>query len=413
MGFNFKSGQLSAEYLSVKEIAEKEGTPLYIYSKKYMQDQFKKLDGAFSRKHIISFAIKSNSNLNIIKLFSTLGSGADIVSKCELFRAKKAGVDPHKVVFSGVAKTVDEIEYALENDILMINAESYDEVAIINETAARLGKKARIALRVNPDVDPKTHPYISTGLKKNKFGIPYDEAFDVYLKAKEMNNIEVYGIQFHIGSQLTDISPIAEASMKVADLMKHLRDKNINFRAVDVGGGLGIVYSDEDNPPDVKEYAENVERAFSDFSNAVIVCEPGRFLTGNGGILITKVIYHKTNGEKNFLIIDAGMNDLLRPSLYHAYHKIRPVVQSDKPMIKCDIVGPICETGDFFARDYEIENIDNQGLLSVFSAGAYGFSMASNYNSKPKAAEILVDGSSYSIIRKRETCEDLIRGELI
>lgn len=413
MGFNFKSGQLFAESLNVKEIAEKEGTPVYIYSKNYMQNQFKKLDGAFSRKHIISFAIKSNSNLNIIKLFSALGAGADIVSKCELFRAKKAGVDPQKVVFSGVAKTVNEIEYALENNILMINAESYDELLAINETAARLGKKARIALRVNPDVDPKTHPYISTGLKKNKFGIPYDEAFEVYLKAKEMKNIEIYGIQFHIGSQLTDISPIADASAKVADLMKHLRDKNINFRAVDVGGGLGIVYSDEDNPPDVKEYAKNVERAFSDFKDAVIVCEPGRFLTGNGGILVTKILYHKKNGEKNFIIIDAGMNDLLRPSLYQAYHKIKPVMQSGRPKIKCDIVGPICETGDFFARDYEIENIDNGGLLSVFSTGAYGFSMASNYNSKPKASEILVDDNSYTIIRKRETCEDLISGELI
>lgn len=296
---------------------------------------------------------------------------------------------------------------------MMINVESEDELNAVDRVAKRLNKKARIALRVNPDVDPKTHPYISTGLKKNKFGVPYDEAYDLYLKAKELKNIDVYGVQFHIGSQLLDTTPIYDASKRIADLMRRLMDKGLEFRVVDVGGGVGIVYDEKtEKEPDVNLYAKQIEEAFEGF-DIKLVLEPGRFLVGNGGILISRVIYHKTNGQKSFLIVDAGMNDLLRPSLYNAYHKIAPLKESSLGVIKCDIVGPICETGDFFARDYQIDDVPNGECIAVFSAGAYGFTMASNYNSRPRPAEVLVEGDRYRIVREREMLEDLIKGEYL
>ncbi|WP_022670030.1 diaminopimelate decarboxylase [Hippea alviniae] len=413
MDFHYKDGQLYAEDVKVKEIVKEVGTPVYIYSKAHFVEQFNKFDKAFKREHTISFAVKANSNLAVINVFAKLGAGADIVSKGELFRALKAGVDAKKIVFSGVAKRDDEIEYAIENDIMMINVESEDELEAVNRVAQKLSKKARISLRVNPDVDPKTHPYISTGLKKNKFGVPHNEAFDLYLKAKELPNIEIYGIQFHIGSQLLDTKPIYDASLKIAELMRALSDKGIEFKVVDVGGGVGIVYNEEeDKEPSIDDYAKQVEEAFKDF-NIKLVFEPGRFLVGNGGILVSEVIYHKTNGDKKFLIVDAGMNDLLRPSLYNAYHKIAPVEKQNREEIVCDIVGPICETGDFFGRDYKIEDVPNGEYIAVFSAGAYGFTMASNYNSRPRPAEVLVDGDSFRVVRERETLEDLIKGETI
>ncbi len=414
MGFHYHNGELYAEGVSVDRIAESVGTPVYIYSGEHLKSQFERLSGAFTRKHHISYAVKANSNLSIISLFAEMGAGADIVSKGELFRALKAGVDPSKIVFSGVAKTEDEIEYALENNIMMINLESLEELEAVNRVAKRMNKKAPVAFRVNPDVDPKTHPYISTGLKKNKFGIPYQEAEEAYRKASRMSNIEIRGIQFHIGSQLLDPTPIHDASKKVAELMAALKSEGITFDVVDVGGGLGIVYDEtKEKEPSVKEYARGIEEAFREFPDVTIVCEPGRFLVGNGGILVTEVIYHKTNSGKNFLIVDAGMNDLLRPSLYGAYHKIKPTREMESEKIVCDIVGPICETGDFLARDYEIENPPNGSYLAVFSAGAYGFTMASNYNSRARAAEVLVNGNDYRIIRKRETLEDLIKGEVL
>jgi len=413
MAFHYKNGELYVENVKVEEIAKEVGTPLYIYSKAHFVEQFNKFDKAFTREHTISFAVKANSNLAVINVFAKLGAGADIVSKGELFRALKAKVDPKKIVFSGVAKRDDEIEYAIENDIMMINVESEDELEAVNRVAQKLSKKARIALRVNPDVDPKTHPYISTGLKKNKFGVPHNEAFYLYLKAKNLPNIEIYGIQFHIGSQLLDTKPIYDASVKIAELMKALSDKGVEFKVVDVGGGVGIVYNEEeDKEPSIDNYAKQVEEAFKDF-DVKLVFEPGRFLVGNGGILVSKVIYHKTNGDKKFLIVDAGMNDLLRPSLYNAYHKIAPTTKQGREEIVCDIVGPICETGDFFGRDYRIEDVPNGGYIAVFSAGAYGFTMASNYNSRPRPAEVLVDGDSFKVVRKRETLEDLIKGETI
>ncbi len=414
MGIKYIDNELYVDNVKVASIVEDVKTPVYIYSKQHFIEQFEKLDKAFSRKHSISFAIKANSNLSVIKTFAELGGGADIVSKGELFRALKAGVDPQKIVFSGVAKTDDEIEYALQNDIMMINLESKDELYAVNRVAKKLNKKARIAFRINPEVDPKTHPYISTGLKKNKFGVPYEEVLDTYIEAGKLDNIDIYGIQFHIGSQLLDSTPIYDASVKVADIIKQLKEKGINIKAIDVGGGLGIVYNKkEDNPPSAETYVAQIEEAFKDFPDALLVCEPGRFLVGNGGIMVAKVVYHKTNGKKNFVIVDAGMNDLIRPSLYGAFQEIEPVKIKNSQKIVCDVVGPICETGDFLARDYEMEDVENGGYLAVFSSGAYGFTMASNYNSRPKACEIMVEGNSYKIIRKRESLEDLIKGEIL
>ncbi len=411
MTFKYVDNELYAENVKVNDIVSEVGTPVYVYSKNHFVSQFEKLDRTFKGNHIICFAVKANSNLAVIKTFAELGAGADIVSKGELFRALKAGIEPSKIVFSGVAKTKDEIEYALENGILMFNVESEDELLNINAAAKEKGRKAPISFRVNPDVDPKTHPYISTGLKKNKFGVPYDKALELYLKAKELENIEIVGVQFHIGSQLLDTMPIYDASVRIAKLIKELQGEGIEISIADVGGGVGIVYNeDEDKEPSIETYAEQVEKAFNGLG-IKLVFEPGRFLVGNGGILVSRVVYHKSNGAKNFMIVDAGMNDLLRPSLYNAYHEIKPLVKKGNKKLKCDIVGPICETGDFFARDYEIDDVKNGDCIVVFSAGAYGFTMSSNYNSRPRPAEVLVEGDRFRVVRARETLEDLIRGE--
>ncbi len=413
MGFYYENGELVSDGVKVKDIVKEVGTPVYIYSKKHFVEQFKRFSGAFKREHLVCFAVKANSNLAVINTFAKLGAGADIVSKGELFRALRAGVEPKKIVFSGVAKTDDEIEYALSNGILMFNVESKDELYAINNVAKRLGKKAPISFRINPDVDPKTHPYISTGLKKNKFGVPYDEALGLYMEAEKLEGIEVVGVQFHIGSQLLDTTPIYDASLRIAELIKELEKRGIKISVVDVGGGVGIVYDEKkESEPSLEKYAEQVESAFRDF-DVKLILEPGRFLVGNGGILVSRVVYHKTNLNKRFLIVDAGMNDLLRPSLYNAYHKIEPVVKRGRNKVVCDIVGPICETGDFFGRDYEIEDVENGEYIAVFSAGAYGFTMASNYNSRPKPAEVLVENGNFRVVRQRETLEDLIRGETL
>lgn len=413
MGFYYENGELVSDGVKVKEIVKEVGTPVYIYSKEHFVEQFKRFSGAFKREHLVCFAVKANSNLAVINTFARLGAGADIVSKGELFRALKAGVESDKIVFSGVAKTEDEIEYALSSGILMFNVESKDELYAINSVAKRLGKKAPISFRINPDVDPKTHPYISTGLKKNKFGVPYDEALGLYLEAEKLDGIEILGVQFHIGSQLLDTTPIYDASLRIAELIKELEGRGIKISVVDVGGGVGIVYDEKkESEPSLEKYAEQIESAFEDF-DVKLILEPGRFLVGNGGILVSRVVYHKTNLNKRFLIVDAGMNDLLRPSLYNAYHKIEPVAKKGRDKVVCDIVGPICETGDFFGRDYEIEDVENGEYIAVFSAGAYGFTMASNYNSRPKPAEVLVENGSFRVVRQRETLDDLIRGETL
>ncbi len=413
MGFYYENGELVADGVKVRDIVEEVGTPVYIYSKKHFVEQFKRFSGAFKREHLVCFAVKANSNLAVINTFAKLGAGADIVSKGELFRALKAGIEPKKIVFSGVAKTEGEIEYALSNGIFMFNVESKDELYTINSVAKRVEKRAPISFRINPDVDPKTHPYISTGLKKNKFGVPYNEALELYLEAEKLDGVEIVGVQFHIGSQLLDTTPIYDASLRIAELIRELEKRGVSVSVVDVGGGVGIVYNEEeDKEPSLDEYARQVESAFEGF-DVKLVFEPGRFLVGNGGILVSRVVYHKTNVNKKFMIVDAGMNDLLRPSLYNAYHKIEPVVKKGREKVVCDIVGPICETGDFFARDYEIEDVENGECIAVFSAGAYGFTMASNYNSRPKPAEVLVEDGSFRVVRKRETLDDLIRGETL
>ncbi|VAW35056.1 Diaminopimelate decarboxylase [hydrothermal vent metagenome] len=409
--FNYKNGLLHCEDIPLSAIAEAVGTPFYVYSSATLSRHFKAVDEAFSDiKHLTCFAVKSCSNIAILNLFSSLGGGADIVSGGELFRALRAGVEPQKIVYSGVGKTVEELRYALNSQILMFNVESIQELQALQETAAALKRTAPIALRVNPDVDPKTHAYISTGLAKNKFGIPVEEAAEIYLKAREMSNIEIVGVSCHIGSQLTTVAPFVESLHKIIDFIKGLTAVGINIRYLDMGGGLGIKYDDE-TPPAPMEYAAAVKEVLREVADCTLIIEPGRVIAGNAGALVTKVLYTK-EGNRKFIIVDAGMNDLARPSLYDAYHEILPVIESQKRE-KADIVGPICESGDFLARGRLAPLTERHDLLAVMSAGAYGFSMASNYNSRPKAAEVMVRQNEFYVIRKRETLADLIHGEAI
>lgn len=409
--FNYKNGLLHCEDIPLSAIAEAVGTPFYVYSKATLSRHFKAVDEAFSDiKHITCFAVKSCSNIAILNLFSSLGGGADIVSGGELFRALRAGIEPQKIVYSGVGKTVEELRYALNSQILMFNVESIQELQTLQETAAALKRTAPIALRVNPDVDPKTHAYISTGLAKNKFGIPVKEAAEIYLKAREMSNIEIVGVSCHIGSQLTTVAPFVESLTKIIDFIKGLTAAGINIRYLDMGGGLGIKYDDE-TPPAPGEYAAAVKEMLREVADCTLIIEPGRVIAGNAGALITKVLYTK-EGNRKFIIVDAGMNDLARPSLYDAYHEILPVIESQERE-EADIVGPICESGDFLARGRLAPLTERHDLLAVMSAGAYGFSMASNYNSRPRAAEVMVHQSEFYVIRKRETLADLIHGEAI
>jgi len=410
--FNYKNGELYCEEVPIKEIAQKVGTPFYLYSAKTFKRHFKAFQNAFSEiKHIICFAIKANSNLAVLSLLASLGSGADIVSKGELFRAIKAGINPKKIVYSGVGKREDEIRYALENDILMFNVESLSELKAIEKQAKLLDKKAPISFRVNPDVDPKTHPYISTGLKKNKFGLSKKEAIRAYDLAANMENVEVVGIDCHIGSQITEIPPFIEALERLLDLLKTLEDKGHKIKYIDIGGGLGIKYHDE-APPKPDEYASEILKKLKDLPYTLII-EPGRAIAGNAGILVTKLLYIKDTEEKRFYIVDAGMNDLARPSLYKAYHEIIPVLEKkeDKKEILADVVGPICETGDFLARERNMPLLEEGELLAVMSAGAYGFTMSSNYNSRPRVAEVMASGNNFQVVRERETLQDLISKE--
>ncbi len=409
--FNYKNGLLHCEDVPLAAIAETVGTPFYVYSSATLSRHFKAVDEAFSDiKHITCFAVKSCSNIAILSLFSSLGGGADIVSGGELFRALRAGIDPQKIVYSGVGKTVEELRYALNSQILMFNVESIQELQTLQETAAALGRTAPIALRINPDVDPKTHAYISTGLAKNKFGIPVEEAAEIYIKARVMSNIEIVGVSCHIGSQLTTVAPFVESLYKVIDFIKELAAAGINIRCLDMGGGLGIKYDDE-NPPAPGEYAAAVKEVLREVNDCTLIIEPGRVIVGNAGALVTKVLYTK-EGAKKFIIVDAGMNDLARPSLYDAYHEILPVTES-KETAEADIVGPICESGDFMARGRLAPVAKPHDLLAIMSAGAYGFTMSSNYNSRPRAAEVIVHQNEFNVIRKRETFADLIRGEAI
>jgi len=347
----------------------------------------------------------------VLKLFADMGGGLDIVSGGELFRGLKAGFPPDRIVYSGVGKRSDEIDFALESGILMFNVESMDELALINERAGAAGKKAPVAIRVNPDVDPKTHPYISTGLEKNKFGVDVETAVSGYQAAARMDHIEIMGIDCHIGSQITEAQPFEDALKSIMALIERLAGMGIEIKHLDMGGGLGITYSDE-SPPLPAEYAKTIVKFLEGRPHRLIL-EPGRVLVGNAGILVTKVLYRKSGRSKDFVIVDAGMNDLLRPSIYKAFHAIQPVVKRKAPTITTDIVGPICESGDFLAMDRRIADVKQGDLLAVMSAGAYGFTMSSNYCSRMKIAEVMVKGKDYQVVRQRQRYDDLIAGESI
>jgi len=411
-----KKGELFCEEVAVAEIAGKIGTPFYLYSKRTLLQHFHAFDSGFTGiEHLTCFAVKACSNIAILHLFAQAGGGADIVSGGELFRALKAGVDPGKIIYSGVGKTEEELRYGLESKILLFNVESADELERLHKLAQTMGTKAPVSFRVNPDVDPLTHAYISTGLAKNKFGIPMQEAMGLYKRAAVMEGIEVKGISCHIGSQLTQISPFVESMTKIKAFVQELGRQNISIRYVDLGGGVGITY-DVETPPHPHDYAEAIRRELEGL-DCTLILEPGRVIVGNAGILVTEVQYTKTNRggdvEKKFVIVDAAMNDLTRPSLYGAYHTIQPVMDNKAVTETVDVVGPICETGDFIAKDRELAQAEQGDLLAVMSAGAYGFSMSSNYNSRPRVAEVLVDGNRYAVIRKRETLDQLIQGETI
>lgn len=408
--FNYKNKILHCEDVALPTIAKEVGTPFYLYSKATLTRHFQAFDSAFKVDHITCFATKSCSNIGIVNLFAKLGGGADIVSGGELFRALKAGMDPGKIVYSGVGKTRDELKYGLESGILMFNVESQQELLALQDVAAELDIVAPVSFRVNPDVDPKTHAYISTGLAKNKFGIPIETALEVYREADGLSHINTVGVSCHIGSQLTDVAPFVESLQKVKNFVTALRDSGLDIKYIDLGGGLGITY-DEETPPAPADYAKALEDELGDIG-CILILEPGRVIVGNAGILVTKVLYTKQGGKK-FTIVDAGMNDLTRPSLYGAYHKILPVVDYGQGVEIGDVVGPICETGDFLAKEQEVPVSKSDDLLAVMSAGAYGFTMASNYNSRPRVAEVLVAGDKVHVIRTRETLEMLIAGEVI
>jgi len=411
--FQYRQGELHCENVAIERIAKEVGTPCYVYSHHTLIQHYRAFDGAFhSVPHIVAFAMKANSNLAILRLMAREGSGADIVSGGELYRALKAGISPARIVFAGVGKTREEIRYALETDILMFNVESSAELRTIDEVAAEMGRRARVALRINPDIDPKTHPYISTGLKRSKFGISADRAVDEFKLASSLPHIEVVGVHKHIGSQLIDVAPFVEALKKILLLVEVLKSHGTNIRYINIGGGLGITYSDE-RPPRPQDLAEAISPLVQDLK-CVLIMEPGRVIVGNAGVLVTRVLYMKQAEAKRFVIVDAAMNDLIRPSLYGAYHEIRPVREvPGTKTITADVVGPVCESGDFLAKEREMPEPRPGDLLAVMSAGAYGFTMASNYNSRPRVPEIMVKDGQIHVIRAREEYADLVRGEVI
>jgi diaminopimelate decarboxylase len=409
--FNFKDNTLHAEHVALNKIAENFGTPCYVYSKSALTQAFERFDAGFKgSNHLVCFAVKSNPSLAILNLFAKLGAGFDIVSGGELARVIAAGGDPSKVVFSGVGKTADEMRAALEAGIFCFNVESASELVRLNDIAGFMGKVAPVSLRVNPNVDAKTHPYISTGLKNNKFGVAYEDALDIYLQAAAMPNIAIHGVDCHIGSQITELSPFLDAFDRVLALVDALEKNKIHIQHIDLGGGIGICYSDE-TPPEFTEYAKAM-RAKLGNRDIKLVFEPGRALVGNAGVLLTKVEYLKHTETKNFAIVDAAMNDLMRPALYDAYHAIEAVKPRVATTQNYEIVGPVCESGDFLGHDRDLALAEGD-LLAIMSAGAYGMSMSSNYNTRPRAAEVMVDGDKSIVIRQREKVQDLFALETI
>jgi len=410
--FEHRNEEMYAEDVPVSRIAAEVGTPFYLYSHATLMQHYRAIDGAFEAiPHQVCYSMKSNSSMAILRLFADQGAGVDIVSGGELFRALAAGVDPGKIVYSGVGKTREEMDYALGSGILLFAAESPQEITRLDEVAGAAGARAPLAIRVNPDIDPQTHPYVSTGMKENKFGIPMDRAFEEYVRAAGHAHLDVCGISCHIGSQLTRISPFVDALKRLKDLVVRLSAEGIRIRYLDLGGGLGITY-DQETPPHPREYAEALGREL-DLEDILLILEPGRVIVGNAGILVARVQYTKETGEKTFFIVDGAMNDLIRPSLYGSFHGIEAVQRRGGARVRADVVGPICESGDFLAKDREMEAVEPGDLIAVMSAGAYGFTMSSTYNSRPRAAEVMVRGDRFAVIRERERYEDLVRGERI
>lgn len=430
--FDYIDGSLHCDSVSIARIAGEIGTPFYVYSSRTIHRHIERIDGAFNGiHHLTCYSVKANGNLAILQMMADSGMGADIVSGGELYRARLAGIPPDRIVFSGVGKTEKEIQYALREGILAFNVESLPELDAIDCIAGNMGVKAPVSLRINPDVDPKTHPYISTGLKGNKFGVPHAWAMESFRTAAGKANIDVVGIDAHIGSQITTVEPFVASAERLRDMIRDIRSAGIPLSLVDIGGGLGIRYENE-TPPEPWEWATAILPILRE-TGCRVLFEPGRSMIGNAGVLVTRVLYTKRNEDKMFIIVDAGMNDLARPMLYGSYHEIRSVTlagfgnegnDAERPAagdpgssggsrhrIVADVVGPICESGDFFAKDREIEPVESGDLLAIMSAGAYGFSMSSNYNSRPRVAEVLVTGVGYEIVRERETFEDLVRGE--
>ncbi len=410
-GFYYGEGSLRCEDVALPEIAESVGTPTYVYSHTALEKAYRELDEAFSGlDHLVCYAVKANGNLAVLRALASLGAGADIVSGGELYRAMKAGFDPKKVVFAGVGKTEDELMAGLGERILLFNVESASELEHLERFARRHGKRARVSLRVNPDVDPGTHAHVSTGQGSSKFGIPVSEALTLAERMEEYRFVELIGVHQHIGSQITKLAPYAEAVEKSAGLVVELKRRGFDIKYFNIGGGLGIRYKDEEVPTP-RELVDAVRPAL-ETTGAKILCEMGRYIAGNAGVLLTRVVYRKKSASKRFLVADAGMNDLLRPSLYDAYHEVRPVRES-AATAPADLVGPVCESGDYLAKDRDLPDAAEGDLLALMGAGAYGFSMASNYNSRPRPAEVLVRGERWAVVRERETYADLVKGELI
>jgi diaminopimelate decarboxylase len=412
--FPLRDGALHCERVSLADLADTHGTPLYVYSRAAILARYRAFDGALAGvAHQVCYAMKANDHLAILRLLAREGAGFDVVSGGELWKALRAGADPGKIVFSGVGKTDAELAYALRERIRMLNVESPAELDAVERVAARLGVRAPVALRVNPDVDPKTHPYISTGMKKSKFGIDVDTALAHYRRARTLAHVDAVGVDCHIGSQLTDVAPFVDALARVRHLIGRLAEEGLapGLRDLDLGGGLGIRYRDE-TPPAPDAYAAALRAGLAGLPLTVLF-EPGRFVVGNAGVLVTRVVYRKDTPAKRFVVVDAAMNDLVRPALYDSWHTVVPVRPRGASTIVADVVGPVCESGDFFARDRTLEEPQAGDLLALLSAGAYGYVMASNYNSRPRPAAVLVDGARADLIRERETLEDLVRGERI
>ena len=409
--FNYLQGALYCEGVALADIAARAGTPCYVYSSSGVLARFRAYDEALAGlPHKVCYAVKANSNLGILSLLSKAGAGFDIVSGGELFRVLKAGGDPSTVVFSGVGKNAEEVEYALAQKIHTFNCESEAELALIDALAARRGVKARVALRVNPDVDAGTHPYISTGLHRHKFGIDISEVEGVYQRAQAFRNLATEGVACHIGSQLRDASPMLDASDKMLALVERLRAQGIPIRTLDAGGGLGVRYKPSDEVPDISWFAGEVRRRIEG-RDLFLILEPGRSIVGEAGVLLTRVLYRKRTPTREFVVVDAAMNDLLRPSLYQSHHEILPLRETSRGKVLADVVGPVCESGDFLALDREVENVLPGDLLAVWTAGAYGHVLSSNYNARLRPPEILVEGDHWLTARARDTYEDLIRGE--